>query len=104
MGGHDILCILKKIHEIGIIHRDIKPENVMLHGNKIFLIDFGLSKYYRTSCGKHIPMKSGLGMLGTNRFASLHVHNGYTASRRDDLEMLGNTLLYLYHGKLPWDG
>jgi hypothetical protein len=33
---------------------------------------------------------------------SVNVHQGLTASRRDDLEALGYSLLFLYQGKLPW--
>lgn len=40
----EILHILKKIHEKGVIHQDLKPQNLMRNekGN-IVLIDFGLS-------------------------------------------------------------
>ncbi|MEC7406648.1 MAG: phosphotransferase, partial [Candidatus Thermoplasmatota archaeon] len=42
--GHEILRILEAIHNTGIVHRDIKPENVMLRGEKMYIIDFGLSR------------------------------------------------------------
>lgn len=102
--GHEILRILETIHNTGIVHRDIKPENVMLRGEKMYLIDFGLSRYFREHSGEHVPMKAGRGMLGTMRYASINVHNGYTPSRRDDLESLGYVLLFLYHQTLPWQG
>lgn len=37
---------LDYLHKIGIIHRDLKPENILAksHSDKIFLIDFGISK------------------------------------------------------------
>jgi len=40
------LCqILEDMHEKKLIHRDIKPGNVMIEpGNKVRLIDFGISK------------------------------------------------------------
>lgn len=38
------------------------------------------------------------------RYASTHAHLGRTASRRDDLESLGYTLVFLAQGKLPWQG
>ena len=38
------------LHSKNYMHRDIKPDNFVLggrkHPNKIFLIDFGLSKAY----------------------------------------------------------
>lgn len=36
------------------------------------------------------------------RYASVHAHLGRTASRRDDLESLAYTLLFLLRGRLPW--
>ena len=35
---------------------------------------------------------------------SVHAHLGRTASRRDDLESLAYTLLFLLRGRLPWQG
>jgi hypothetical protein len=39
---------------------------------------------------------------GTIRYASVHAHLGRTGSRRDDLESLAYTLIFLLRGRLPW--
>ena len=39
-----------------------------------YLIDFGISKYYKDSRGRHIPMKDKKSFIGTTRYASISAH------------------------------
>ncbi|CAG2183534.1 unnamed protein product, partial [Oppiella nova] len=72
---------------------------------RVFLLDFGLSKAYRSTRNhKHIPYKDGKPLTGTARYASLNSHLGMEQSRRDDMESLGYLLMYLNRGCLPWQG
>jgi len=69
------------------------------------VFDFGFSKFYRDPhTAKHIPYREGRDGPGTIFYASANFHCGIEQSRWDDLEALGNVFLYLYHGRLPWQG
>ena len=104
----DIINVLEQIHGRGIVHRDIKPQNFLLrknkYGSEVVIIDFGLSRSYKDENLNHISLKTGRSMVGTARYASLNVHEGITYSRRDDLESVGYMLVYLFTGRLPWQG
>ena len=97
------------IHSKYIIHRDVKPDNISLdyETNKIInIIDFGLSKKYRSSrTGRHIKFSIPRTITGNSRYASLNTLEGKMQSRRDDLESLGYVLIYFAKkGNLPWKG
>ena len=97
--------ILKNIHEHYVIHRDIKPQNFMFdeHG-ELHLIDFGLATVYVDDEHRHIECTgcSQSYILGTPKYISYHVHEGYLPSRRDDLISIGYLYLFLKYGSLPW--
>ena len=94
-------------HSKGYLHRDIKPDNFTMGVNKnedtVYLVDYGLAKPYLDFIkGNHIPFSDDKRLTGTARYASINAHLGYEQGRRDDLESLGYTLIYLHTGSLPW--
>ncbi|CAD8144219.1 unnamed protein product [Paramecium octaurelia] len=103
--AEQILDIIEEVHKRGVIHRDIKPENILMgrgnDTNTVYLVDFGISKKYKTN-GQHIPFQEQKPFMGTTRYASIPAHKGYELSRRDDLESLGYVFIYLLKGNLPW--
>ena len=97
---------LEFIHSKYIIHRDIKPENCVLDLESqkfIFLIDFGLSRKYRSSrTGNHIKFAIPRKIYGSLRYCSINASRGTEQSRRDDMESLAYLLIYLFKRILPW--
>jgi serine/threonine protein kinase len=99
--------VLETIHTLGILHRDIKPDNLMIkershNANQLYIIDFGLSKWFLDSSGNHMKEKTTKTMVGTIKYSSINIHNGIEPSRRDDLESLCYTFMSLYGKELMW--
>ncbi|GFP82890.1 casein kinase i homolog 1 [Phtheirospermum japonicum] len=122
----EAISILEKLHskgtlyqedQVGLspvkyVHGDVKPENFLLgppgspDEKKLFLVDLGLATRWRdNSTARHVDYDQRPDMFrGTVRYASVHAHLGRTGSRRDDLESLAYTLIFLIRGRLPWQG
>ncbi|XP_074579326.1 casein kinase 1-like protein HD16 [Curcuma longa] len=108
----EAISILEKVHSKGYVHGDVKPENFLLgppgtpDEKKLFLVDLGLATKWRDSVtGQHVEYDQRPDVFrGTVRYASVHAHLGRTGSRRDDLESLAYTLIFLLRGRLPWQG
>ena len=118
--GIKIINIIQRLHNKFIIHRDIKPDNLLISNvmkssadssqltsydemkPNIYIIDLGFSKKFINDDETHIIMKPIHKLIGTPNFASINSHKLCELSRRDDLESIAYTLLYLYYGKLPW--
>ncbi|BDA46424.1 probable casein kinase I isoform delta at N-terminal half [Coccomyxa sp. Obi] len=108
----EALRALQDLHGRGYVHGDVKPENLLLgapdtpDATRLYLVDLGLAQRY-TSSGtmSHLPYHQYPNEFrGTIRYASVHAHLGRISSRRDDLESLAYTLVFLLSGCLPWQG
>jgi serine/threonine protein kinase len=110
--GEQMVKRLEYLHTKNYIHRDVKPNNFLLgkynrkfDDDKVYIIDFGLSKEYIDKKTKmHYEFNDNSKFVGTPRYASINTHMGIRQSRRDDLESVAYILIYFLNGELPWQG
>ena len=101
-----VLDRIRSVHSKFIIHRDIKPDNFLVGKNDpnvIYIVDFGLSKKYRSEkTKKHVQFSKTGKLTGTVRFSSANALRGGEQSRKDDLISIGYMFIFFMRGTLPW--
>ncbi|NUR32111.1 MAG: serine/threonine protein kinase [Catenulispora sp.] len=88
--GSRLARILLAVHERGVIVRDLSPKNVIVDGDRISLIDFGLSYYD----GLHLPG-------ATIGYSPARQLRGEDPRPADDFAALGMTLAFAAYALAP---
>jgi casein kinase 1 len=105
MVGLQMVDRVEYLHRNEVIHGDVKPSNFLVgrgkHRHKVYLTDFELSVPFMRN-GKHIPEEFRDKFNGSLRFSSRAANSRLSLSRRDDLESLLYSLIFLVKGELPW--
>ena len=84
----DILDYLHHLMPYPILYQDLKPEHIIVCGNQIKLIDFGIASFF-TGSGKNYQI------YGTMDFAAPEALNGLPVTPSADVYGLGKVLQYL---------
>ena len=84
---------LEMLHQHGFTHNDVKPQNIMVHDDKVVLIDFGASDVMPGRDQKR--PKRVLKYKGSPSFSSLEHLYFYETCARDDMVSLFHMLFYL---------
>lgn len=94
----DLLPVLDYIHAHNVIHRDITPDNIMQQDGKSkpILIDFGASRYVKSSQSQENLLGTAVGKIG---FAPLEQLQTGTCFPSSDLYALAATVVVLLTGK-----
>lgn len=92
-----ILEALEAVHARGIVHRDLTPENVMADGDRMTLVDFGLSAERSEGAAE--------GFAGTAEYMSPEQCEGRAdIDPRTDIYAMGVILYELVAGRPPFWG
>jgi serine/threonine protein kinase len=94
----EIASALDRAHRSGIVHRDLKPGNIMLVGDFVKLLDFGVAKSETyDDVITHVGM-----MIGTPTYMAPEAISGDTSDPRTDLYALGCIIYELLTGTSPF--
>ena len=89
-----LLGTLDFLHRRELVHRDVKPANVLICGEMVKLVDFGLA----SAAGKQAELS------GTPGFMAPEVLAGEAATPASDLYAVGVMLYLSAWGRMPFEG
>jgi len=107
--GRAVADALAEAHEKGIVHRDIKPDNIIVNGNRVKVLDFGIAKQVGIAGAPSSETPTAFvtqqGMiLGTIHYMSPEQALGKTVDGRTDVFSLGVVLYEMATGRRPFGG
>ncbi len=84
---------LEYVHGQQVVHRDVKPHNLLMAGDGVVLVDFGVAR--------EVTADAGTRGIGTPRFMAPEVLVGEGVSPRSDVYGLAATVWTLLSGSPP---
>jgi tetratricopeptide (TPR) repeat protein/tRNA A-37 threonylcarbamoyl transferase component Bud32 len=93
---------LAAAHAEHIVHRDIKPENVLLSGDTVYVVDFGIAKALADTQAERLT-STGLA-VGTPAYMSPEQSTAESVDARSDQYSLAAMLYEMIAGEPPFSG
>jgi len=93
-----VLRALLYLHRRGLVHRDLKPANVLVVGEQVKVLDFGLALAFEHA------REHGLRAAGTPAYMAPELYLGFPASKASDLYAVGVIAYELFAGQSPFTG
>ncbi|GAA2401789.1 hypothetical protein Cme02nite_57990 [Catellatospora methionotrophica] len=95
--GLRIAAVLEVAHRRGVVHRDITPDNVMVHGEQVTVLDFGIA----ARVGEPDDDSTGAS-FGTPAYVAPERLDGMPAEPATDVYALGVVLYEMLTGRPPF--
>jgi serine/threonine-protein kinase len=96
-----LLAALEICHAEQIVHRDIKPSNIMLTGDRVTLIDFGLAWI---ATGTDVKLTETGTVHGTPNYMAPEQCRGLEITPATDVYAVGVVLYEALAGRAPFNG
>ena len=97
--GSRVAGALAAAHEAGIVHRDVKPANILVDGEKVTVVDFGIAAFeYQSAASLAAPGTT----LGTAEYMAPEQARAETATRSTDMYAFGCLLTAMITGRPPF--
>ncbi|WP_170175186.1 serine/threonine-protein kinase [Georgenia muralis] len=99
--GEKVAGALAAAHAAGIVHRDVKPGNVIVDGESVTVVDFGIAA---------VEQEAGAGLtatgttIGTAEYMAPEQSNGGAVSAATDMYAFGCLLVAMVTGRPPFTG
>lgn len=97
----EISEIIEYLHSLNppIIYRDLKPSNIIINpSGKVFLVDFGISKFYK------VDSDSDTICMGSSGYAAPEQHGLAQSCKQTDIYGMGMVIYFMITGKVPFSG
>jgi hypothetical protein len=98
---HQLACGVRALHRAGMLHRDLKPSNVVVAGERVVVLDFGLVR--ELDDGSPIVTQEGV-TAGTPAYMAPEQALGHALDASADWYAFGAMLYQALSGELPIDG
>lgn len=97
--ARQLAAALAYAHNLELVHRDIKPSNLMLAGERLVVMDFGIA--HRADLERLTQVGDALGTPG---YMAIEQLRGESADYRTDLYAFGVVLYEWLTGRRPYEG
>ncbi|MBA3991981.1 MAG: hypothetical protein C0469_00545 [Cyanobacteria bacterium DS2.3.42] len=95
---------LSHAHSRGVVHRDLKPSNIMVIGNQVKVLDFGIAKLMSEDSDQELQLTRTGEVFGSPLYMSPEQCRGLKLDYRSDIYSLGCVMYEAFTGNPPFTG